>query len=87
LATHKSSEKRARQATKISTRNTQTENSVRSWEKKLRTAIASKDAKAAQQLLKDYTSKIGKAAQKGVVHVKNASRKVSRLSKQVSALK
>jgi small subunit ribosomal protein S20 len=87
LATHKSSEKRARQATKISTRNTQTKNSVRSWEKKVRAAIIAKDAKTAQQLLKDYTSKAGKAAQKGVMHEKAVSRTISRLSSQVSALK
>jgi small subunit ribosomal protein S20 len=87
LATHKSSEKRARQATKISARNTQTKNSVRSFEKKVRTAIAAKDAKAAQQLLKDYTSKAGKAAQKGVIHPKAISRTISRLASQISALK
>jgi len=87
LAQHKSSEKRARQSLKISTRNTQTKNAVRSWEKKLRTAIAAKDSAKAQELLKDFSSKIGKAAQKGIIHNKSASRKISRLSAQIAGLK
>jgi small subunit ribosomal protein S20 len=87
LATHKSSEKRARQAVKISARNVQTKNSVRTFEKKVRAAITAKDAKTAQTLLKEYTSKAGKAAQKGVIHDKAHARTISRLSAQVSALK
>lgn len=61
-------------------------NTVRTFEKKLRTAIAAKDAKAAKAGLLAYTSKIDKAASKGVIAVKTASRKISRISKQVSAL-
>ncbi len=87
MATHKSSEKRARQDLKRSARNKAHLNSVKTWEKKVRTAIASKDAKAALLLLKDFTSVVGKAAQKGAVSVKSASRKVSRISQQISGLK
>ncbi len=87
MATHKSSEKRARQDIKRSARNKAHVNSVKTWEKKVRTAVASKDAKAAQALLKDFTSVIGKAAQKGAVSVKSAARKVSRISAQISSLK
>lgn len=36
-----------------------------------------------QELLRVYTSKIDKAAQKGIVKSKKASRKISRLSKQL----
>ena len=35
------------------------------------------------ELLKIYTSKAGKAAQKGIIKSKTASRKIGRLSKQV----
>lgn len=86
MATHKSSEKRARQDVKKQAQNQKTLNSVRTFEKKLRTAIASKDAKVAQDSLKNFASKIDKAASKGVIPSKTASRKISRVSAQVSAL-
>jgi small subunit ribosomal protein S20 len=86
VATHKSSEKRARQDVKKQANNQKTLNSVRTFEKKLRTAIAAKDAKSAQDFLKNFSSKIDKAASKGVVHAKTAARKISRISAQVSAL-
>ena len=86
MATHKSSEKRARQDKKKSANNLKTLNSVRTFEKKLRTAIAAKDSKSAPELLKSFSSKIDSAATKGVLHAKTAARKISRLSKQVSSL-
>jgi small subunit ribosomal protein S20 len=86
LANHKSAEKRARQSNKRRDRNSKAKSSVRTWEKKLRSAVSSKDAKVAQDLLREFTSRIDKAAQKGVVHVKAASRKVARISAQISAL-
>lgn len=85
MANHKSAAKRARQANAISLRNTATKNGVRTLEKKVRTAITSKDAKATE-LLRDFASKIAKAAKKGVIPAKTASRKISRLAAQVSAL-
>jgi small subunit ribosomal protein S20 len=86
VATHKSSEKRARQDIKKSANNLKTMNSVRTFEKKVRTAITAKDTKGAQEALKSFVSKIGKAASKGVIPKQTASRKVSRISKQISAL-
>ena len=49
-------------------------------------AIASGDAAAAQQALGEAAPTIMRAAQKGIVHVNTASRKVSRLTKRVKAL-
>lgn len=86
MATHKSAEKRARQAVKRSTRNTGAKAAVKTFEKKLRKAIEAKDPKMAITALKDFSKSIDKAAQKGILHVKTASRKISRLSKQVSSL-
>ena len=86
MANHKSAEKRARQSSKRRERNSNAKSSVRTWEKKLRAAVSSKDSKAAQELLREFTSRIDKAAQKGIVHVKAASRKVARISSQISAL-
>ncbi len=84
MATHKSAEKRARQSIKRNQRNTQTLGSVRTFEKKLRTALSGTDKAAAETALKDYTSKMSKAAAKGVVHKKTASRKISRLAERVA---
>ncbi len=86
MATHKSSEKRARQDIKKYARNQRTLTTVRTFEKKVRSAISTKDVKAAQDFLKMFSSKIDKAATKGVVHAKTAARKISRLSNQISSL-
>lgn len=86
MATHKSAEKRARQAVRRNERNGKTLSSVRSFEKKLRTAIAAGDKAGAITLLSGYMSKITKASTKGVVHGKTAARKVGRLSERVASL-
>jgi small subunit ribosomal protein S20 len=49
-------------------------------------AIQTKNGEEAKKALKLFMSEIDKAAQKGVVHVKRAARRISRLSKQISAL-
>jgi small subunit ribosomal protein S20 len=49
-------------------------------------AIASGDAKAAEEALRKAESATMRAAGKGVVHKNLASRKVSRLAKRVGAL-
>ena len=86
MATHKSAEKRARQAIKRNSRNSTAMSEVRSFEKKLRTAIAAGDKSGAQTLLNDYMSKASKASTKGVLHGKTAARKIGRLSARVSSL-
>lgn len=75
-----SAKKRAKQALVRRDRNQQMKKAVRHLEKKVRTAIAAKDAEQAGTLLKDYTSAIDKAAVKGKYHPKTASRKISRLT-------
>jgi small subunit ribosomal protein S20 len=49
-------------------------------------AIAGGDAAAAQAALKAAESETMRAAARGALHANTASRKVSRLSKQVKAL-
>ncbi len=63
-----------------------TKAAVRTWEKKLRAAIAGGDKQGAQTLLSTYMSKIGKAAAKGIIHARTAARKISRLSQRVSKM-
>ena len=86
MATHKSAEKRARQSVKRNKRNSGALAGVRTFEKKVRTALAGNDKVAAATLLNDYMSKMSQAATKGVVHAKTASRKIGRLAARVSAL-
>ena len=82
MANTKSSEKRNRQAQKRRARNTGVKTQVRSTIKKLREAIAADPAKASE-LLKDAARTINKAASKGVLHARNASRRIARLTKAV----
>ncbi len=84
MANHKSAAKRARQSVKRNQRNTTALSSVRTFERKLRTAIAAGDKKGAQDALRAYMSKVSKAATKGVMHAKTAARKLSRLSEQTA---
>ncbi len=83
MAQHKSAAKRARQAVKKNTINSNRKSKVRTGEKSLLVALKSKDVKAVQELLSHYTSQMMKAAQKGVFNKATASRKIARLSAQV----
>ncbi|MBU1276899.1 MAG: 30S ribosomal protein S20 [Proteobacteria bacterium] len=86
MANHASALKRALQNEKRNARNRAYRTRVRSVVKQVRQAIATGDAEAAQAALKQAVPVIDKAAGKGVYHKKNASRQVSRLSRQVFAL-
>ena len=80
LANHKSAIKRARQSIRRAKRNQSTTSNVKTFERKLRAAIAGKKADEVPELLKAYSSRISKAVQKGVIKFETASRKLSRLS-------
>lgn len=86
MANHSSALKRARQNEKRRMRNKAVSTRVRGAVKSVRQALEAKDAEAAQGALKDATRLIDKAAGKGVLHKRNASRKISRLAHQVHAL-
>ena len=84
MANHKSAAKRARQAPKRETRNTQMKSSVKTFEKKLTKAMEAKSADV-KELLKAYTSKVMQAVSRGALKKETASRKISRLSTRASA--
>ena len=86
MANIKSAKKRARQAPKKRERNRTVKGTVRTFEKKLNALLLAGDKEGSLAALTEYTSKISKAAQKGIVHVNNAARKVGRLSQKVAAL-
>ena len=86
MANHPSAEKRNRQRIKRTLRNRSVTTSVRTVVKQVRSAIEAKDKKTAEAALKLAVSALDKAAGKGVIHVKAASRTVSRLASQVHKL-
>lgn len=76
---HKSAVKRARQSVKRAARNTGIETRVRGFVRAFREALATGDKSKAETALGVATRELRKAATKGVLHKRNASRKVSRL--------
>jgi len=86
VANHASAEKRNRQRINRTTRNKARKSAVRSFVKKVRAALETKDAKGAAELLKTATSELDRAATRGAIHVKAASRTVARLAAQVHQL-
>ncbi len=86
MANHPSAEKRNRQRVKRTIRNRAVKSKVRTHVKDVRSAIAAKDPKAAQAALLVATVSIDKAAGKGVVPKRTASRTVSRLATAVHRL-
>jgi len=75
-----SAEKRNRQRIKRRARNLFHLTTMRSYVKRVRAAIDAKDAAKATQALGAAVQIIDKAAQKGVIDRKTASRKISRLT-------
>lgn len=79
VATHKSAEKRARQSVKRAARNVARRSKVRGAIRVFRETLATGDKSKAQEALLQASREIRKAASKGVVHARNASRRVSRM--------
>jgi small subunit ribosomal protein S20 len=59
---------------------------IRSFVKKVETAIAGGDKQAAETALKDAQPELARGVARGVLHKNTASRKMSRLSKRVASL-
>jgi small subunit ribosomal protein S20 len=85
LANHKSALKRNRQNQKARLRNRSNRSRVKTAIKAIQTAIEEQSVEKAQEALKAAIPVIDKAAVKGAYHKKNASRKVSRLTRRVNA--
>jgi small subunit ribosomal protein S20 len=86
VANHASAEKRNRQRITRTARNKSALSAVRTFVKKVRLAVASKDKDAAVSALKVAITKLDKAATKGVMHHNTVSRTVSRLTVAVNHL-
>jgi small subunit ribosomal protein S20 len=81
LANTKSAEKRNRQALKRRARNASVKSTVKGAVKKAREAVAAKDPQKAQTAVREAERALAKAASKGVLHPRNAARRIARLHK------
>lgn len=86
MANTKSAKKAARQTIRRTEANKARRSRMRSYARKVEEAIAAGDKAAAQAALKDAEPVLARTAQKGLLHRRAAARKVSRLSKRISAM-
>ncbi len=86
MANHKSAEKRIRQTEKRTAINRSRLSRVRTFVKKVETAIASGDRAAAETAFQLAQPELHRAITKGVMHRNTVSRKLSRLAVRITAL-
>lgn len=84
---HKSAIKRNRQNAKQHDRNRIVRSRVKTDVRKVREAADRKDLPTAEAELRKAVKELSQAASKGILHRKNASRRIARLSKRVAALR
>jgi len=87
MANHKSAIKRHRQSLKRRDRNRDARANVRTAIKTVRALMEKGDEVGAKASLLEAEKTIAKASSKGLYHKKNASRKISRLTKLVTKSK
>ena len=86
MANHASAEKRNRQRIVRTTRNRAVTSSVRTAVKKARAAIAGGDAKGAALVVQAASIELARAASKGTLHARTASRVTSRIQSALAKL-
>ena len=86
MANHKSAKKRIIRNAKRAEINGARMSRIRTFIKKVETAISSGDKGAAQQALRDAQPEIMRGVSRGVIHKNTAARKMSRLSARVKAV-
>jgi small subunit ribosomal protein S20 len=86
MAQHKSAKERIRQSKRRNVINTARTSRMRSFIKKVETAIASGDKSAAQSAFKEAQPEVHRGVRTGVLHRNAAARKLSRLSARIKAL-
>ncbi len=82
---HQSAIKAARQTLKRQERNRSILRRVRTFMKRVHSALQEKNGDVAKSSLRDATSELHKAVTKGTLHKKTASRWISRLTLRVNA--
>jgi small subunit ribosomal protein S20 len=86
MAHHQSAKKRIRRNARSAVSNRSRVSRVRTFVKKVETAIAAGDKPAAQAAFKAAQPELQRGAQKGILHRNTAARKISRLSARVKEL-
>lgn len=86
MAHAKSAKKRIRQTVKRTELNNARKNRIRTYVKKVETAIASGDKNAAAEALKVAQPELHSGAGRGLLHRNTVARKISRLSKRIKSL-
>jgi small subunit ribosomal protein S20 len=86
MAHHKSAKKRMRQTVRRTASNRARTSRVRSFIKKVETAIAGGSKQQAAAALREAQPEIQRGATKGVIHKNTAARKLSRLSARIKKL-
>lgn len=86
MANHKSALKRNRQSQEKRIRNRANRTVMKNAVKKVNEAVATGVEATAKEALVAAISVIAKTASKGTIHKKNASRKISRLTKNVNKM-
>ncbi|MCE5212392.1 MAG: 30S ribosomal protein S20 [Deltaproteobacteria bacterium] len=86
MATHKSALKRDRQNKEHRKSNVAAKSALKTKIKAVVTGVESKNKENSLNALKTVIPALSKAGAKGLIHKKNASRKISRLTKKVMTL-
>jgi small subunit ribosomal protein S20 len=86
MPNHKSAIKRVRQTEKRRIHNRMFRSRARTFVKKARLALEKPDVNAAREAVRLAVQDLDKAAQKGVIHKRNAARRKSRLMKRLAAI-
>jgi small subunit ribosomal protein S20 len=86
MANNASARKRIRQTAVRTARNTARKSRMRTFIKKVETAIAAGDKAAAIEALRVAQPEAQRAVTKGVTHLNTVARKISRLSARIKAL-
>lgn len=86
MANTASARKRIRQTAKRTLRNQARTSRMRTFIKKVETAIAGGDQAVARAALVEAQPELQRAAGKGVIHKNTISRKISRLSARIKSL-
>lgn len=86
MAHHQSAKKRIRRNARSAVSNRSRVSRIRTFVKKVETAIAAGDKSAAEAAFKTAQPELHRGVGKGVLHRNTAARKISRLSSRVKAM-
>jgi small subunit ribosomal protein S20 len=86
VAHHRSAKKRIRQTAKRTELNKSRVSRIRTFMRKVESALASGDATTARSAFAEAEPELRRGVSKGVLHLNTASRRIARLSRRVKAL-